>query len=93
MARRFSTPTILLTPAAMDVLVRAATAPLTLAEWHFAGEWGGQPDNAARNEEALQHGQGTVISAFDVGGEAVWVVSHVDPGKDSYTTIMLPSEY
>jgi len=93
MARRFFTPTILLTPAAMDVLVRAHTAPLPLAERHFAGEWGRGLDNAARNEEALRIGQGTVISVFDVGDEAVWVVSHIDPGKNSYTTIMLPSEY
>ncbi len=92
MARRFSTPTILLTPAAMDVLVRAATAPMTLAERHFAGEWGGQPDNAARNEEALRYAQGTVFSIFDVGGETVWVVSHLGTGQNAYTAIMLPTE-
>ncbi len=93
MARRFSTPTILLTPAAMDVLVRAATAPLPLAERHFAGEWGGQPDNAVRNEETLRSGQGTVISVFSVGGSTVWVVSHLGDSTTSHTTIMLPSEY
>ena len=93
MARRFSTPTILLTPAAMDALVRAATPPMSIVERHFAGEWGDPPADAARNEEVLRQGQGTVLSVFDVSGETIHVVSHIGQGKNGYTTIMLPTEH
>ena len=81
MARRFSTPTILLTPAAMDVLVRAATPPMTIAARHFAGEWGDPPADAVRNEAVLRQGQGTVLSVFAVGSETVHVVSYIGQGK------------
>ncbi len=76
---RFMTPTITATPAALETL---------------AGEWGGQPDNAVRNEEYLASGEGMLLSVFaDVPGGPLWVISHIGCGDDDYTTILLPDEY
>jgi hypothetical protein len=91
--RRFSTPLAYSTIGAQEVLVRTGTAPMRLIERHYAGEWNGQPDNAARNEEYLAAGDGMLMSIFDVGGERVWVISHIGNGDDDYTTILLPEEY
>jgi hypothetical protein len=91
--RRFSTPLAYSTIGAQEVLVRTGTAPISLIERHFAGEWNGQPDNAARNEEYLASGDGMLMSIFAVGGETVWVISHIGNGDDDYTTVLLPEEY
>lgn len=45
---RFTTPTITATPAALEVLAMTDLSPATVLARHFAGEWGGQPDNAAQ---------------------------------------------
>jgi hypothetical protein len=91
--RRFTTPLAQMTAGAADLLARVRTAPMGLVERHYAGEWNGQPDNAARNEEYLRNGDGMLMSIFDVGGERVWVISHIGNGDDDYTTILLPEEY
>ena len=93
MAQRFSTPTAVMTPAAMSVLSKAAVDPMNLIRRHFAGEWNGQPDNAERNEEYLQYGEGMLMSIFPAGHEIVWVISHFGFGSESYTTVLLPNEY
>ncbi len=91
---RFTTPTITATPAALEVLAMADRSPATILARHFAGEWGGQPDNAARNEEYLASGEGMLLSVFaDVPGGPLWVISHIGCGDDEYTTILLPAEY
>jgi hypothetical protein len=91
--RRFSTPLAQMTAGAQEVLQRTGTAPMQLIERHYAGEWNGQPDNAARNEEYLAAGDGMLMSIFAVGGETVWVISHIGNGDDDYTTVLLPEEY
>lgn len=77
MAVRFSTPTVVATLAALGVLSVLGEDPMGLVRRHFAGEWGGQPDNAARNEEYLRDGEGMLLSIFRVGEERVWVISHI----------------
>ncbi len=90
---RFMTPTITATPAALETLATAGIAPAAVLAHHFAGEWGSQPDNAARNEEYLASGEGMLLSVFaDVPGGPLWVISHIGCGDD-YTTILLPAEY
>ncbi len=50
---------------------------------HFVGEWGGQPDNAARDEEYLASGEGMLLSVFaDVPVGPLWVTSHISSGDD-----------
>jgi len=93
MAQRFSTPTAVMTPAALQVLSKAAGDPMNLIHRHFSGEWNGQPDNTERNEEYLRYGEGMLMSIFEVANEQVWVISHVGYGEDSYTTVLLPEEY
>jgi len=91
---RFTTSTITATPAALAVLAMTDRSPATVLARHFAGEWGGQPDNAARNEEYLASGEGMLLSVFaDVPGGPLWVISHIGCGDDEYTTILLPDEY
>jgi len=91
---RFTTPTITATPAALEVLAMADLSPATILARHFAGEGGGQPDNAARNEEYLASGEGMLLSVFaDVPGGPLWVISHIGCGDDEYTTLLLPAEY
>lgn len=90
---RFSTPFAQITTGARARLIHAGIAPMTLVGRHFAGEWNGQPDNAARNEEYLASGEGMLMSIFDVAGEPVWVISHIGSGDDDYTTVLLPEEY
>jgi len=91
---RFTTPTITATPAALETLATAGIAPAKILARHFAGEWGGQPDNAARNEEYLASGEGMLLSVFaDVPGGPLWVISHIGSDDDEYTTILLPAEY
>lgn len=82
-----------MTSGAAELLGRTGTDPMTLIRRHFAGEWNGQPDNAARNEEYLANGDGMLMSIFEEGGEAIWVISHIGCGEDDYTTILLPDEY
>jgi len=93
MAIRFTTPTAVMTPGAMQVLAAAAVEPMSLIRRHYQGEWNGQPDNADRNEEYLADGEGMLMSVFDMASETIWVISHIGYGADSYTTVLLPSEY
>ena len=94
MTLRFSTPSIVATPAALTLLDAANVRPITLIQRHFAGGWNGQPDNAERNEAYLRDGEGMLLSIFaDVPGGPVWVISHVGYGDASYTTLLLPWEY
>ncbi len=91
---RFTTPTITATPAALALLAEADVSPAAVLARHFAGEWGGQPDNAIRNEEYLAEGEGMLLSIFaDMPGGPLWVISHIGYGDDDYTTILLPDEY
>lgn len=91
---RFTTPTINATHGAMDVLDAAGLTPEAVLHRHFAGEWGGQPDNAALNEQVMRNGEGRVISIFDdIPGGPLWVISYIGYGEGSYTTIMTPAEY
>src|SRR5947209_5803268 len=91
---RFTTATLTATPAALEILASASIAPGALLAWHFAGEWGGDADNARVNERYLRDGEGMLLSIFaDVPGGPVWVISHIGYGEDSYTTILLPEEY
>lgn len=93
MTYRFSTPQVVMTPDAMNLLAHFGTNPMDLVHKHFGGFWGGQPDNAERNEEYLAGGEGMLMSVFDVASETIWVISHIGYGADSYTTVLLPSEY
>lgn len=90
----FTTATLTATPAALEILAMAGIAPGALLARHFAGEWGGDADNARVNEQYLREGEGMLLSIFaDVPGGPVWVISHIGYGADSYTSILLPAEY
>jgi hypothetical protein len=93
MTYRFTTPQVMMTPGAMNLLAHFGTNPMELVKRHFSGYWGGQPDNAERNEEYLADGEGMLMSVFEVGPEKLWAISHIGYGSDSYTTLLLPEEY
>ncbi|MHB8644370.1 MAG: hypothetical protein ACYDAR_01120, partial [Thermomicrobiales bacterium] len=91
---RFATSTLTATPTALETLAAAGIAPSVLLARHFTGEWGGDADNARVNERYLRDGEGMLLSVFaDVPGGPVWVISHIGDGVESYTTILMPSEY
>jgi hypothetical protein len=63
---------------------------------HIAGDWGDVcPEDKARNDEAIAHegdpdNQQRVLSAYELHGRKVWVITEWDRSE---TTVLLPSEY
>ena len=78
------------TPGALTALAAAGENPVGLLARHQSGDWGevGMADRWA-NERDLQQG-GRLLSAYDVGGSRLWVITEADR---SATTILLPEEY
>jgi hypothetical protein len=57
---------------------------------HLSGDWGEvDREDASANERALKHG-GRLMSAYDVNGEKLWVVTEADR---SATTVLTPGDY
>ena len=61
-----------------------------LLDRHMRGDWGdvGEDDRKA-NEAALEHGA-RLLSAYEVNGEKLWVLTEADRQQ---TTVMTPGEY
>jgi hypothetical protein len=81
---------ILATPGAMDVLGFGSGALARVLEAHAKGQWGevGEED-AATNEEALQHGA-RLLSVYNIDGAKVWIITEADR---LHTTVLTPDEY
>ena len=57
---------------------------------HHAGDWGEVgKDDWESNEAGLEHG-GRLLSAYDLSGHRVWVITEADR---SATTILFPDDY
>jgi len=77
--------------AGVAQFVEDAKLDLTpLLRRHHAGDWGevGKEDWES-NEAALKNG-GRLLSAYDLSGHRVWVITEADR---SATSIMFPDEY
>ena len=60
----FITSTLTATPASLEILAMADIVPGGLLARYFAGEWGGDADNARVNEQYLHGGEGMILSIF-----------------------------
>ena len=78
------------TPGALTALAAAGENPVWLLARHQSGDWGdvGLEDRRTNNRD-LREGR-RLLSAYDVGGSRVWVITEADR---SATTILLPAEY
>lgn len=85
---RFATGQIVITSNAADRLT-CDEINRGLAR-HIAGDWGSvPPDDAAANEDALEHGD-RLLSAYGEGDRRFWIITESDR---SVTTILLPEDY
>ena len=66
------------TPAALTVLAAAGENPVGLLARHQRGDWGEVgPEDRRANERDLREGE-RLLSAYDVGGYRVWVITEAD---------------
>jgi hypothetical protein len=87
---RFPLGRVVATPGALAALGEAGVEPLGLLQRHASGDWGAVcAEDAASNERALTNGW-RIISAYEVGGARIWVITESDRRS---TCLLLPSEY
>ena len=85
---RFQPGTVVATVGALQVADNHAI--LELLRRHLAGDWGVVCDDDKKaNEAALKHGA-RLLSAYDVNGERLWVLTEANRQQ---TTVMTPGEY
>jgi len=81
---------VVATPAAIALLNHADVLPYDLLARHARGDWGIVcAEDARSNDDAVKYGE-RVLSAYEVGGDKVWVITERDR---SVTTILLPDDY
>jgi hypothetical protein len=82
---------VVATPAALDLLDRAAVNALDLLRRHQSGDWGNvPPEDAFENTHSVLAGN-RILSSYDVNAtERVWIITEADR---SSTTLLLPSDY
>lgn len=88
---RFPSGQIVATPGALEALSDAGQTPLEFLHRHLTGDWGEVcAEDAASNEEALQHGN-RLLSVYRTQRHVkFWIITEADR---SVTTLLLPSEY
>ena len=87
---------VLVTPAAIQALVKAELAKEDLLRRHFAGDWGDvDPDDAQENDRSLDTGARILSAYFLSTGVREWVMTEAASatGERLATTILLPTEY
>jgi hypothetical protein len=90
MGAHFPLGRLVATPGALTALTAAGENPVGLLIRHQSGDWGSVgPADWRANDRDLREG-GRLLSAYDVGGSRVWVITEADR---SATTILLPAEY
>ena len=82
---------VVATPAALELLDRAAVNALDLLRRHQSGDWGNvPPEDAIENTHSVLVGN-RILSSYDVNvNERLWIITEADRGS---TTILLPHEY
>lgn len=89
-APKFKLGRLMSTPGALALLERAGVDGFSLIVRHVSGDWGEvDADDARENDLSVECGF-RVLSAYQVGGEKLWVITEADR---SATTLLLPSEY
>lgn len=71
-------------------LVESGIDPWPYLQLHQCGDWGNvPPEDARENDLSVEHGF-RVLSAYEIGGERVWIITEADR---SATTLLFPMEY
>src|SRR5579862_9234575 len=87
---RFHLGRVVATPALLSVAEAEGIDLHALLARHHAGDWGDvdKPD-ARANEHALKRGE-RLLSAYQVGGTRVWIITEADR---SSTCLLRPADY
>lgn len=88
---------VVATPAVLAHLDKHSIYPSVLLSQHVHGDWGTVDNHDAKcNDEAIVNG-GRIMSAYDVEGTRVWVITEAETGAPirarASTCLLLPSEY
>jgi hypothetical protein len=88
---------VVATPAVLAHLDKHGVYPSVLLSQHCHGDWGVVDVEAAKcNDEAIYNG-GKIVSAYDVEGIRIWVITEAesgDPNRQRASTCLLrPDEY
>jgi hypothetical protein len=84
-------------PAVLAHLDQHGVYPSVLLSQHVHGEWGVVDAHDAKcNDAAIQNG-GRIVSAYDVEGTRIWVITEAESGgpnrQRASTCLLLPDEY
>jgi hypothetical protein len=81
----------LATPGALAAMERSGDVPVDFLRRHECQDWGNvDPEDWARNDEALKDGSRIISSYRLKDGETVWCITEADRAA---TTLLLPDEY
>ncbi|SFC11434.1 hypothetical protein SAMN05216344_10981 [Polaromonas sp. OV174] len=88
---------VVATPTVLAHLDKHGVYPSVLLNQHCHGDWGVVDAHDAKcNDEATRNG-GRILSAYDVEGTRIWVITEAETGGDNRarasTCLLLPSEY
>jgi hypothetical protein len=87
---KFPLGRVVATPGALAALGEAGVDPFSLLQRHASGDWGQVcREDAAANERAVANGW-RIISAYDVRGARIWVITESDRRS---SCLLLPTEY
>jgi hypothetical protein len=86
--KSFSLGNVVATPGVLDAVGMLGVN--RVIERHSKCDWGeASEDSIQMNNEAVESGDGDILSVYDINGTKVWVQTYI--GK--VTTVLLPSEY
>ena len=87
---RFALGRVVATPGALEALRQAGQSSYELLRRHVSGDWGDVPEEDARENEVSVERGFRILSAYEVRGERVWIITEADR---SSTCILTPQEY
>jgi hypothetical protein len=82
---------LVMTPGALECMVKYAVDPVQLIKRHARGDWGDLDEEDKKENDFSVTRDLRILSAYKVGNdEKLWVITEADR---SSTTILLPDEY
>lgn len=88
---KFTLGTLVLTPGAIDALLRSGETPIPMLLRHVSGDWGNiSDDDKQANERAIDKGERLLSSYNTKLGVKLWVITEANR---TCTTVLLPDEY
>lgn len=88
---------VVATPAVLAHLERHGVYPSVLLSQHCHGDWGLLDHRDAQCNDAAVDNGGRILSAYDVEGARIWVITEAENGGPNRvrasTCLLFPSEY